>query len=167
MSTTMQEALGLPVLEDLLLADKTEANESNEVVEVEEQPTSSVSSIEAKDRENQSGFERDTDEIFREAMKHASDLMALGYNVDTRSASKIFDTAATMMKLALDASSTKRSAQLNKAKLLLDERKVNYTVTGRSDKPLEEGEVETVEAKTVVNRNDLIKQLRQDSAANK
>lgn len=160
MSKNIQEALGLPIMSDLLLASGSEESTVEESVPMvidDDQVDEKRSSLEVKDHIDSQSFEKDTDGIYQEALKHAGDLMALGYNVDTRSASKIFDTAATMLKIALDASSTKRTGQLNKAKLLLEEKKTNFLTTGRSQS---DGEIQTVEAKTVGNRNDIIKQLR-------
>lgn len=154
----MQEALGLPIMSDLLLASGDEVVDdepATDIVEVDSD--TKLSKLEIKDHVDEQSFERDTDGIYKEALKNAGDLMALGYNVDTRSASKIFDTAATMLKIALDASSTKRTSQLNKAKLLLEEKKTNFLTSGKVST---DGEIQTLEAKTVGNRNDIIKKLR-------
>lgn len=165
MSKSMQEALGLPVLDDLLLGGEqnqpavVEEDDSDQIAVIDDSTLPKESTLEKKDTIANAEFERDTTSIYSEAMKHASDLMALGYNVDTRSASKIFDTAASMLKIALDASTTKRDGQLKKARLLLDEKKTNYLTSGRAD-PVGEGDVQVVEARTVANRNDLIKQMR-------
>lgn len=162
MSKAMQEALGLPILDDLLLASGEDKNDSENVeseMTLYEPPedTPPTKGLATTDQPDAMSFERDTDTIYKEAMKNATDLMALGYNVDTRSSAKIFDTAATMLKIALDASATKRTAQMNRAKLILEEKKTNFQVTGKAQSS---GEPEVVEAKTVANRNDLIKQLR-------
>jgi sugar diacid utilization regulator len=132
MSTKIQEALELPTLENLLKAsakDVADVNAEPEQDIPEEQdplamqlgevlgtggavlPPEAVDEKEAKDHADS------MDHIYEETLQHAKDLMDLGYNVDTRSAGRIFENSANMFKIALEAKNSKRKAQLDRIKL--------------------------------------------------
>lgn len=170
MSRTIQEAFDLPALEDLLKAPRetddddslTEedliAAEGNSDVdaltvalEANNSPRADPDEAEAKDHAE------NTDDIFGQTLQHAQDLMDLGYNVDTRSAGRIFETAANMYKIALDAKNSKRDAQLKNMKLKLENDKLKAMIRQKSG---EGGEVIEQEAVIIADRNDLIKKLR-------
>jgi regulator of replication initiation timing len=169
MSRTIQEALDLPTLEDLLKAPREtdegeiitdemleEAQANNDV----EQLTHALGNnavakvdpdeIEAKDHAD------NTDDIFGQTLQHAQDLMDLGYNVDTRSSGKIFETAATMYKIALDAKNAKRDAQLKNKKLKLENDKLRAMLGQKTSDDIVESE-----AVVIADRNDMIKRLRE------
>lgn len=170
MSRTIQEALDLPTLEDLLKAPREtddddalteeqllEAETNSEVDALTDALSSSIvprtdpDAVEAKDHAD------NTDDIFGQTLQHAQDLMDLGYNVDTRSAGRIFETAANMYKIALDAKNSKRDAQLKNMKLKLENEKLKAMIRQKSG---ESGEVIEQEAVIIADRNDLIKKLR-------
>lgn len=169
MSRTIQEALDLPTLEDLLKApretdahdnlteDELLAAEENDL-DVDELTTALTTPgrtdpdiVEAKDHADSA------DDIYGQTLQHAQDLMDLGYNVDTRSAGRIFETAAGMYKLALDAKNSKRDAQLKLQKLKLENEKLKAMMRQKSG---ETGEIIEQEAVIIADRNDLIKKLR-------
>ena len=174
MSKSIQEALDLPVLEDLLKNPNNQEGESEPeitddmVAEFEDQekldavstalasgavPQEVIEARQARDHET------GTESIYKEAMQHAKDLMDLGYNVDTRSAGRIFENAANMFKIALDAKNAKRTAQLNAAKVMLDERKVRVLEREAKGPDGNEGGVDA-ESVIVEDRNELLKRLR-------
>lgn len=181
MSKSIQEALDLPVLEDLLKSGtKEEAEAEPEITDEmaeqyeDQEKLDAVSTalatgavphdvVEARQERD---HEQGTEDIYKEAMQHAKDLMDLGYNVDTRSAGRIFENAANMFKIALDAKNSKRDAQLKKAKLEIERRK--QALEERKYKGPEAGEG-GVDAEDVVveDRNELIKRLREQAKNNK
>jgi hypothetical protein len=170
MSRTIQEALDLPTLEDLLKAPReTDDHDSlteDELLEAEgnadvDALTAALESpitvrqdpdvVEAKDHADSA------DDIYGQTLQHAQDLMDLGYNVDTRSAGRIFETAAGMYKLALDAKNSKRDAQLKAQKLKLENEKLKALLRQKSG---EGNEIIEQEAVIIADRNDLIKKIR-------
>lgn len=169
MSRVIQEAFDLPTLEDLLRAPReTDDGEviTDEMVndsdiddgEVADFTNSLISgsikvdpdTVEAKDHAD------NTDDIFGQTLQHAQDLMDLGYNVDTRSAGRIFETAANMYKIALDAKNSKRDAQLKAQKLKIENEKLKALLRQQSGG----GDVLEQEAVVMADRNDMIKRLR-------
>lgn len=168
MSRTIQEALDLPTLEDLLKAPR-ETDEGEEITDemlaaetdddVEQLTnalsTNSVGKVDPDDIEAKDHAEN-TDDIFGQTLQHAQDLMDLGYNVDTRSSGKIFETAATMYKIALDAKNAKRDAQLKNKKLKLENDKLRAMLGQKTSDDIVESE-----AVVIADRNDMIKRLRE------
>ena len=165
MSKSIQDALDLPALEDLLKAPRqtddgevtdqmvadADDNEEFGVALTDKLNPGSLADAGAKDHADK------TDDIYEETLQHAKDLMDLGYNVDTRSAGRIFETAAGMFKIALDAKNSKRDAQLKALKLELENRKVDALIKGAGNQTVEAtGEVVIIE-----DRNALIKQMRE------
>ncbi len=170
MSRTIQEALDLPTLEDLLKGpqetDDDDALTEEQMMEAEANAdvdaltTALGSNIVARpdpDAEEAKDHAENTDDIFGQTLQHAQDLMDLGYNVDTRSAGRIFETAANMYKIALDAKNSKRDAQLKNMKLKLENEKLKAMIRQKSG---ESGEIIEQEAVVMADRNDLIKKLR-------
>jgi len=172
MSKAIQESLELPVLEDLLKSSFQEgATDEDEVTDDMVEQQESIDLVEQMDANLSSGnvptnladiqaikdHEGAMDTIYTETLQHAKDLMDLGYNVDTRSAGRIFENAANMFKIALDSKNSKRDAQLKRLKLQLDERKQELAEKGARGG---EGEVIDGEVTIIEDRNALIKMLK-------
>lgn len=170
MSRTIQEALDLPTLEDLLKAPREtddhdvlteeqliEAENNAEIDDLTEALSTNVSVKIDPDASEAKDHADSTDDIYGQTIQHAQDLMDLGYNVDTRSAGRIFETAAGMYKLALDAKNSKRDAQLKLQKLKLENEKLKAMMRQKSG---ESGEIIEQEAVIIADRNDLIKKIR-------
>lgn len=178
MSVNIQEALDLPILEDLLktttdaepepeltdeMAEQFDQDEKS--TELAEQLNSGMVPEAVRDDRQVRDHEKSMDKIHDDTMQHAKDLMDLGYNVDTRSAKGIFDNAANMYKIAMDAKNSKRDAQLKLMKLKLEERRVELEERGGSGK---EGDIVDGEAVVVTeDRNELIKQFLEMKNNNK
>lgn len=163
MSKTIQDALDLPILEDLLRASRPSAPIEDETSETSDNQI--VDDLAVALNQNRppildtgsTDHATKTDDIHDEVLRHAQDLMDLGYNIDTRSAGRIFETAAGMYKIALDAKNSKRDAQLKLMKLELEHKKIDALLKGRSnDSNVVPGEHVVV----IEDRNTLIKQMR-------
>jgi hypothetical protein len=179
MTKAIMNALDLPVLEDLLknpdnkITAEDEPDITDEMAEQYEDGakleeistalnTGAVTHdvVEARrERDHENG----TEHIYREALQHAKDLMDLGYNVDTRSAKGIFENAASMFKIALDAKNSKRDSQFKQQKLHIENRKVD--LIERQIKGAKDSDVEG-EAVIVEDRNELIKRMREQAGKN-
>jgi hypothetical protein len=174
MSKSIQDALDLPTLEDLLKAPRqTDEGEeiTDEMVEeaddnsiVEEMSTALATGAVTRDMHQERealDHAKRTDYLHDEVLQHAKDLMDLGYNVDTRSAGKIFQTAASMYKLALEAKNSKRDAQLKALRIELDERRLDQMAkqnNGDDNNNVVPGEHVIIE-----DRNEMIKRLREEA----
>ena len=172
MSKSIQDALDLPTLEDLLKAPR-QTDEGEEITDqmVEEDDNSIVEEMttalatgnvtkEMADEREARDHARRADDIHDEVLQHAKDLMDLGYNVDTRSAGRIFETAAGMYKLALEAKNSKRDAQLKALKLQLEERKLDQMAKQKSG---DDDNVVPGEHVIIEDRNEMIKRLREEA----
>ena len=156
MSKSIQDALDLPTLEDLLKAPR----------QVDDSEESSIDDFdfdkipEQKVVVSANDHEIKTDEIYDETLQHARDLMDLGYNVDTRSAGRIFETAAGLYRTALEAKNSKRDAQLKAMKLELEHKKLEILLKGAKGNSAPGDTIEGEAVVLVENRNELLKQLR-------
>jgi hypothetical protein len=180
MSQKIQDALDLPVLENLLKAsaqDTAAVNaepESEMNFEEEDELSNSFENAlsqgrttkELEDSANAKDHAVSMDDIYDETIQHAKDLMDLGYNVDTRSSGRIFENAATMYKIALDAKNSKRKAQLDLIKAHQEQQKID--IVERKNRG-DNGDPNVIESQSVIieDRNDLIKRLRDEQSSNK
>ncbi|CAM6054461.1 unnamed protein product [Sphagnum tenellum] len=168
-------ALNLPSMEDVLreqgvLPDKsaedvTDDNVSSDVpdselmrtVEMAQQAQTRLDMVEGTDHAIA------LDKVFTETLKHAQDLMDLGFNVDIPRARGIFEVAANMYGQAISAKNSKRDAQLKAMKLALDQRKLDLDEK-RLNAQLGETEKNTIVGEATVikeDRNELIKRMRE------
>lgn len=194
MSKSIQDAFDLPVLEDLLkpqkegeganaeeepeitddmvdnFQDQEETNEGEmPVLNISTTPVSNraMTTLEYEDRRDSKEYEKAMDNLHTETLEHAQDLMDLGYNVDTRSAGRIFENAANMYKIALDAQNSKRDAQLKARKLILEQKKLELmerASKGESDIPDSAKQNSSV---VVEDRNALLKRLKAEALRDK
>jgi hypothetical protein len=114
-------------------------------------------------RDHAEGMEK----LYRETLKHAQDLMDLGFNVDLPRARGIFEVAANMYGRSIEAKNAKRDGELKAMKLALEQRKLDLTEQRLN---AQHGAVvpATYQADASVfkeDRNELIKRLRAQRAA--
>lgn len=160
MTRHLEQALGLPHLDDLLQADG--------VFSSDDVPTPAApqgtGSLSVPDDLLVSGRDHadKTNTIYDEAIDHARKVFDLGYNMDPARAPRAFEVAGTLMKVALDAINSKRDAQLRAKDLMLKQQKLDI------ERRLASGqETATIDAQAVVveDRNELIKRLRAEAKA--
>ena len=173
MSKSIQDALDLPTLEDLLKAPRqtddgeevtdqmvADADDNSIVGEMSTALATGGITKDMADAREAKDHAKSANDIHDEVLQHAKDLMDLGYNVDTRSAGRIFETAAGMYKLALEAKNSKRDAQLKAMKLELESRKLDQMA---KDKSGDDSNVVPGEHVIIEDRNELIKRLRAEA----
>jgi len=157
-NTKIEETLNLPSMEDLFASDESdEANITtlNTTAAMAEQ-AGKVLAVQDGD-----GHAQAMDEIHKDTLKTARDLVDLGFNVDQRSAATIFEKATMMYKAATDAKNSKRDMQLRAQKLMLDQRKLDLEERRLQH---EMGDVSIDAESTIVeDRNDLIRRIRAES----
>jgi hypothetical protein len=180
MTQGIERTLNLPPLEEALkehgLIPETpieenngESAETNEIdfdsglaktLELAQQAQDRLDMVEGKDHSEA------MDKVFNETLKHAQDLMDLGFNIDTRSMRGIFEVATNMYNTAISAKNSKRDAQLKAMKLALDQRKLDLDEK-RIKSQLNEPEQPVLEngSGTVIveDRNALIKRIRENA----
>lgn len=162
----IENVLGLPSMEEILkTTEPTPDVNIDTYVDINEQELAAVlkmaetagNNLEILDGAQDHNISMD--EIHEKTLKHADELMDLGFNVDQRSAATIFEKANMLYKTALDAKSSKRDSQLKTMKLMLEKRKLDL-----EEKRLkhEMGDVAVdADAFIVDDRNALIKLMRE------
>lgn len=103
------------------------------------------------------------DDLHKEVLQHARDLMTYGFNIDHPRARGIFEIAASMYGHAITAKNSKRDAQLKAIKLALDKRKVDLDEK-RTAHVIGQAVPGAIEADTTIlveDRNELLKRLRE------
>jgi hypothetical protein len=99
--------------------------------------------------------DKEFDELAEKATKAYEDLMDLGMNVEVRYSSKIFETAANMLKNAIDAKNAKIDKKLRIVDLQLKKQKIDQESTKKSsDEPFD------VTDYVVTDRNSLLEKLK-------
>ena len=105
------------------------------------------------------------DELHKEILTHARDLMSYGFNIDHPRARGIFEIAATMYSHAITAKNSKRDAQLKAMKLAMDktrveleEKRTNHAI-GQTDAKIDSDGTILVE-----DRNELLRRMREKMA---
>lgn len=100
------------------------------------------------------------DELAGLAIQAHKDLQQLGMNVEVKHAGEIFSSSSAMLKIAVDAKNNKVDKKLKLLKLQLEKM--------RFDKANSSGDANTVEGTAVaIDRNELLKQLRQINGGDK
>ena len=170
MTKMIEHVLGLPSMEDILRSTEPTVEQDD----YEEQNEKELEAILAITEKAEKGLEiidsgqtdhnNSMDEIHKKTLKHADELMELGYNVDQRSAATIFEKANMLYKTALDAKDSKRKAQLNTMKLLLDQKKLELEEK-RLNNEMGSGPI-IGDAIIVDDRNALIKLMREKREKN-
>lgn len=176
-NTKIEETLNLPSMDDILKTteplpeDDHEDHDFDGISEIDEANMNAVvamakqaeTALALTDAQAGDGHANSMDEIHKEMLKHARDLMDLGFNVDQRSAATVFEKATMMYKGAIDAKNSKRDMQLKAMKLALDTKKLELDeYKMRSE--LGEKAIDT-EHTIVEDRNELIKRLREQAKA--
>jgi multidrug efflux pump subunit AcrA (membrane-fusion protein) len=103
------------------------------------------------------------DNIHKETLKHAQDLMDLGFNTEINRQRGIFEVATNMYGQAIAAKNAKREAQLKAMKLALDQRKLDLQEQ-QLKAQLGETEANTIQGEGTFireDRNELIKRMRE------
>lgn len=98
--------------------------------------------------------DREFDELADKATKAYEDLMDLGTNVEVRYSSKIFETAAAMLKNAIDAKAAKIDKKLRIVELQLKKQKL--------DQDTKNGDSNTLDMTdyVITDRNSLLEKLK-------
>lgn len=160
MTRSFEEALNLPHLEDIL--KDQDADLSDEPVDPEFEKALETAS-ETLPLMNGADHAEAMDEVYEATLKHAKDIIDLGFNIDHARAARMFEVGATMFKVAVDAKNSKRDMQLKAMKLALEQQEIARRRREDSDEP------QMLEAKAIVveDRNELIRRLREQAKKEK
>jgi fructose-1,6-bisphosphatase/inositol monophosphatase family enzyme len=159
MTKKLEEEFGLPPLEDVLPDVQENANDTafNAVATIDEvQEAISISEKIDNALAEVRGMEvhdSEMDAIAVEAMQSYQQLMSLGMNMTDMAAGQVFNNAANMLKIALEAKDSKVSRKLKQVDLMLKKARVDQTA-----KKLGDSDAEEINS-TTFDRNELLKML--------
>jgi hypothetical protein len=149
-NSKIEETLDLPSMETLM-ADELTPDMENTLALAEQAGRSLIV-------QDGDGHSQAMDQIHKETLKTAKDLVDLGFNVDQRSAATIFEKANLFYETALRAKDAKRDMELRAMKLMLDSRKLDLEQKKLNH---EMGEL-TIDADAIIieDRNEIIRRAR-------
>lgn len=154
MTKRLEEEFNLPPLEEAL-ADFTKPEETKaeiqtieDAISISEKINSALSEVRGMD-----GHDKEMDDIAQQAIDSYQQLMSLGMNMSDMAAGSVFNNAAQMLKIALEAKDSKVSRKLKQVDLMLKKARLDQQI-GKNE-PAEE-----VQA-SVLDRNELLKLINQ------
>ena len=162
MTKKLEEEFNLPSIDEATAQENTEATQKFDVAEVTavdiEDVKTALSNAEKIDHalQNLKGLEEhdnEMDDIAQQAVDSYQQLMNLGMNVGDREAGSIFDSAAKMLKTALEAKDSKIDSKLKQIDLMIKK--------GRLDNNAKESSG-TASGGQAVDRNELLKIINSD-----
>ena len=156
MTKKLEEEFNLPSIDDVNETQNNEATKNFDVdvtaVDIEDVQTA-LSNAEKIDHalQNVKGLEEhdvEMDDIAQQAVDSYQQLMNLGMNVGDREAGSIFDSAAKMLKTALEAKDSKIDSKLKQIDLMIKKGRLDNNAQSTST---------SGSNGTVVDRNELLK----------
>ena len=157
MTKKLEEEFNLPPLEEALEQQEESTPETIETQVAEIQTMEDALSLSERINsalQNVQGMENhdaEMDQIAEQAVESYQQLMSLGMNMTDMAAGSVFNNAANMLKIALEAKDSKTTAKLKQVDLMLKK--------ARLDK-LKGGDNQSTDVNaTVLDRNDLLKIL--------
>lgn len=169
MTKGMEDFFDLPPLEEVMGVDSLSDEHAKKVHErltVDEDTLINEANATAADARQKmmmldgADHSEAMDSIFRDAKKHATDLVDLAFNSDLKSTARIAEVAAQMYKIGIDAKNSKMEIKLKAMKLALEQQKIDMD---RLASQQETGNGNIVEARGVIieDRNELIRRARE------
>jgi len=155
MTKKLEEEFNLPPLEEMQEQDPIPPQEIESVDVADIQQALSIAEKIDNALQNVKGLDQhdfEMDDIAQQAVDSYQQLMNLGMNVSDRDAGSIFDSAAKMLKTALEAKDSKINTKLKQIDMMikkarLDSNSGDYEGSGSSG--------------TVLDRNELLKIINQ------
>ena len=167
MTKKLEEEFGLPPLEDVLPEVQENANEEafnavatmdevHEAISISEKIDNALAEVRGMEV-----HDSEMDAIAVEAMLSYQQLMSLGMNMTDMAAGQVFNNAANMLKIALEAKDSKVSRKLKQVDLMLKKARVDQTA-----KKLGDSDAEEINSNTF-DRNELLKMLANKGPSDK
>lgn len=116
----IEKTLGIKPLDEIIEDMDLDNDESIEA----EVPTKSSSDLMSRDEIVNDSFAKDMDEVYKKAMSVADSATDLGNTIDPSKAPRMFEVAGQHLKIAIDASHSKRDSQLRLMKLIQEQKKL-------------------------------------------
>lgn len=152
MTDKLTDTLDIPSLKEAL---EKELVEEDEIVE-----TAISTTVEAKSifDTKEDIHDDEANDIIAKALDSYEEIILVGKNVNPEKSARIFEVAGQFLKISLEASNAKSDKYLKIAKLRLEARRLK--IQDNTSDALNHG------AEIMANRNDLLKQLLDESREN-
>tara|TARA_R110000803_G_scaffold25524_8_gene61040 strand:+ start:15440 stop:15925 length:486 start_codon:yes stop_codon:yes gene_type:complete len=156
MTKKLEEEFNLPPMEEALEAQSQEvetlfAPEINiqtveDAITVSEKINNALAEVRGMEH-----HDKEMDDISIQAIESYEQLMSLGMNMTDMAAGSVFNNAANMLKIALEAKDSKINRKLKQVDLMLKKASLDHRVNSKDG--------ETGFSATSLNRNELLKIL--------
>lgn len=147
----LEEVLDLPSMDEASIASPDDIAIALENAQDLEKQFEKINGYDQHDKE--------MDELASLAIQAHKDLQDLGMNVEIRHAGEIFSSSSQMLKIAVDAKNLKVEKKLKLLKLQLERIRMDRALP--QDNPVVDGTA------VILDRNEILKQLRNASSDNK
>lgn len=145
----LEEVFDLPSMDEILQSTTPTAEEVEAALHHAEDLEKQFEKMDGYDQ-----HDAEMDELAKLAIDAHKDLQELGMNVEVKHAGEIFSSSSQMLKIAVDAKNLKVEKKLKLLKLQLDKMRI--------DRMAKTDDANTVNGTaTVLDRNEILKQLRQ------
>ena len=145
----LEEVFDLPSMDEILQSTTPTAEEVEAALHHAEDLEKQFEKMDGYDQ-----HDAEMDALAKLAIDAHKDLQELGMNVEIRHAGEIFSSSSQMLKIAVDAKNLKVEKKLKLLKLQLDKMRI--------DRMTKTDDANTVNGTaTVLDRNEILKQLRQ------
>jgi hypothetical protein len=147
----LEEAFGLPDMDSVNGTDHTEISKALATAQEIEKEFAKINAYDQHDAE--------MDELAGLAIQAHKDLQDLGMNVEIRHAGEIFSSSSQMLKIAVDAKNNKVEKKLKLLKLQMEKL--------RMDRAASQDDTTVEGTAIVLDRNEILRQLRSTGGDNK
>lgn len=162
MTKKLEEEFNLPSIEDLVDSDDDfeDDNQSlatiqdiEDAISISEKINTALSEVRGME-----AHDSEMDDIAQQAIDSYQQLMSLGMNMSDMAAGPVFNNAAQMLKIALDARDSKVTRKLKQVDLMLKKARLDQQTAKKADDA--DADITEVTARTF-DRNDLLEMLKQ------
>lgn len=159
MTKKLEEEFNLPPIEEALRDNDhgvehpttTDLQTVEDAISISEKINSALAEVRGME-----AHDAEMDEIAQQAVESYEQLMSLGMNMTDMAAGQVFNNAANMLKIALEAKDSKVNRKLKQIDLMLKKARLDQT-----DK--KSNGVEEVQEATILDRNELLKLIGQQN----
>ncbi len=151
MTKKLEEEFNLPPIEEALESEKQEEETVNiqtveDAISVSEKINNALQEVRGMEH-----HDKEMDTIAQQAVESYEQLMSLGMNMTDMAAGSVFNNAANMLKIALEAKDSKVHRKLKQVDLMLKKANLDHRVKSKGGDP--------DFTATALSRNDLLKIL--------
>lgn len=151
----LEETFDLPDIDEFNKNIKEKEEENNELDTIVSEYNKQLEGVEYNELSDLSKNDQEMDDIAQKTMAEFEDLMILGKDTSSRDSGKIFEAAASLAKISLEAKGRKTDSKLKMFELLLKKKRMELL---QEKQESELGDQKSDDG--FMDRNELIKLFR-------